>query len=53
MNKDILDDYKWIRPMDPVFGVQMYFHLSTRIKYGVESDAKDGSLKSTAKKMIF
>ena len=41
MNKDILDDYKWIRPRSSIWRSNVFSYLPTRIKYGVESvDAK-------------
>ena len=41
MNKDILDDYKWVRPGSSIWRSNVFSYLPTRIKYGVESvDAK-------------
>ena len=37
MNKDIIDDYKWIRPGSSIWRSNVFSYLPTRIKYGVES----------------
>lgn len=40
VNKDILQDYKWIRPGSSIWRSNIFTYLPTRIKYGVENVEK-------------